>query len=165
MLCRGGGGVELNVTMTLCFPQIVWTSPLSMSGDSIPWWEVSGTAFVDGLLPGAFSPFPNVGVVIALIDCTHQLFTYANEFFVAVVHRGMHKQGSTVFNIVLFEVVKEKGASPFTLVFGRVLNPHHTFLPATCTHFWATVASVDYFETCRVFVVSKQLFSFLLFPL
>ena len=37
--------------------------------------------------------------------------------------------------IVLFEVVKEKRAFPFTLVFGPVLNSHHTFLPATCTHF------------------------------
>ena len=36
-------------------------------GNGILWWEVSGTAFVDGLVPRARSSFPLMGVVTALI--------------------------------------------------------------------------------------------------
>ena len=49
----------------------------------------------------ALSPFLLMGVVIALIDCVHQSFTYLNEFLVAVGHRDLDKLGSTV-HIFLF---------------------------------------------------------------
>ena len=41
-------------------------------------------------------PFPFMGVVIALIDCTHQSFTYPNEPLVALGHKGSDKPGSIV---------------------------------------------------------------------
>ena len=59
-------------------------------------WEVSGTVFHSWMLP-------LMGVVITLIDHTHQLliYLYLNEFLVAVGHRGLDKRGSTVMESVL----------------------------------------------------------------
>ena len=52
----------------------------SMSGME---WEVSGSVLLSWMLP-----LPYMGVVITLIDCTHQLFTYLNEILVAVGRGG-----------------------------------------------------------------------------
>ena len=57
-------------------------------------WEVSGTVFRLWMLS-------LLAVVIALINCDHQLFTYANlslisELLVAVGNRGSDKRGSIV---------------------------------------------------------------------
>ena len=38
---------------------------------------VSGTEFMDGLVPRAHSSFPLLDVMIVLIDHAHQLFTYS----------------------------------------------------------------------------------------
>ena len=61
----------------------------TLSTSGMP-WEVLRTVFRSWMLP-------LMGVVIALIDRFHQLFTYPNEFLVAVAHRGSDKRGSTVF--------------------------------------------------------------------
>ena len=61
----------------------------ALSTSGLP-WEVSRTVFRLWMRPLR-------GVVIALIDCAHQLFTYPNEFLVTVGHRGSDKRGSTLY--------------------------------------------------------------------
>ena len=70
-------------------------------GDGTPWWEVSGTAFEGGLMPGALSPFPLMGVVIALIDRAYQWFTYLSKCLVAVGHRGSNSEDVQYIRIVV----------------------------------------------------------------